>query len=140
MVGLADYVCPDGGSVDEGIAREAFFETIVNLAELGITNFDSLSVDQMQTVLELYVAHAIEARMCNDVGTRIIAVPQSAREAVRVEAQIRDFIRRGVSDALTASRTALETLTRDRVTAFVDRLYVDAFAILQSLGEEAAET
>ncbi|HVX90767.1 MAG TPA: Qat anti-phage system associated protein QatB [Candidatus Paceibacterota bacterium] len=42
FLGLADYVCPDGGSIDEGIAREAFIETIVDLSELGISNLDAL--------------------------------------------------------------------------------------------------
>lgn len=38
FLGLADYVCPDGGSIDEGIAREAFIETIADLAGAGITD------------------------------------------------------------------------------------------------------
>ena len=53
FLGLADYVCPDGGNVDEGIARNAFIETIADLAENGITDLDSLTADQMQTVFEL---------------------------------------------------------------------------------------
>jgi len=140
LLGLADYVCPDGGSVDEGIAREAYFETIVELAELGVTNFDALSTDQMQTVLEIYVTNAIEARLCNDIGTKAVAMPLDARQADRVVAQIRDFVRRGVSDVFTSSRAALDALTSERVTAFIERIYVDAFSVLQSLGEEAAES
>lgn len=34
--GLSDYVCPDGGSIDEGIARSAFIETIADLAAVAI--------------------------------------------------------------------------------------------------------
>jgi hypothetical protein len=46
FLGLMDYVCPEGGSIDESIAREAFVETIADLAENGITNFDTLTADQ----------------------------------------------------------------------------------------------
>jgi hypothetical protein len=140
LLGLADYVCPDGGSVDEGIAREAFMETIVELVELGVTEFDALTTEQIQTVLEVYVTNAIEARLCNDIGTKAISMPRDARQADRVVAQIRDFIRRGVSDALASSRATLDALTRDRASVFIDQIYVDAFSVLQSLGEEAAES
>lgn len=139
FLGLVDYVCPDGGTVDEGIAREAFIETIADLAENGITDLDLLTADQMQTVFELYATHAIEARLCNDIGLKIILVPRDVRAAEQVQAQLRDFIRRGVSDALTAARGALETLTTDRVLEFVGRVYEQAFAILQAIGEAEAD-
>jgi hypothetical protein len=81
FLGLVDYVCPDGGSIDEGIARAAFVETIVNLADAGVTDLDSLTTDQMQTVFELYATNAIEARLCNDIGAKVITLPSDSREA-----------------------------------------------------------
>lgn len=140
FLGLADYVCPDGGSIDEGIARDAFIETIAELAENGITNIDGLTPDQMQTIFELYVTHAIEARLCNDIGTKSIIMPSDASVAASVQAQILDFIRRGVSDALTRARTTIQGLTPDPVLSFVTGIYEQAFAILQSLGDAEAET
>lgn len=139
FLGLADYVCPVGGTVDEGIARDAFIETIANLAENGVTDLDALTADQMQTVFELYVTHAIEARLLNDIGAKTIRVPRDARAAAQVQAQLRDFIRRGVSDALTAARDTLEALTPERVVAFVESVYEHAFTILQAMGEAEAD-
>lgn len=138
FLGLADYVCPDGGSVDEGIAREAFVETIVDLADAGITDLDTLTENQMQTVFELYASNAIEARLCNDIGTKAVMLPASAREAATVQAQLNDFIRRGVADALTAARTAAAALTPDRVLGFVTRIYEQAFDILRIMGDGEA--
>jgi len=135
FLGMVDYVCPDGGTVDEGIARDAFIETIADLAQNGVTNLDVLSVDQMQTVFELYAAHAIETRLCNDIGTNAILFPKDVRAASKVQAQLRDFIRRGVSDALTAARSELQGLTQSRVLGFVNKVYEQAFTILRSLGE-----
>jgi hypothetical protein len=139
FIGLADYICPDGGTIDEGIAREAFIETITELADNGITNIDSLNADQMQTIFELYATHAIEARLCNDIGTKSIIIPADASAAATVQAQLLDFIRRGVSDALTRARTDIQALTPDRVLGFVDGIYEQAFAILQTLGDAEAE-
>ena len=139
FLGLADYVCPDGGSIDEGIAREAFIETITDLAGAGITDLDGLTADQMQTVFELYATNAIEARLCNDIGAKTITLPSDSREAARVQAQLNDFIRRGVADALTTARAAMDALTPDRVLQFVGRIYEQAFGILQIMGDAEAE-
>jgi hypothetical protein len=138
FLGLVDYICPDGGNVDEGIARNAFIETIADLAENGIANLDALTTNQMQTVFELYATHTIEERLCNDIGAKVIILPTDAREATQVQTQLRDFIRRGVADALTVAREAMQALTTDNVHRFVDGVYEQAFAILQSLGEREA--
>lgn len=138
FLGLADYVCPNSGTVDEGIARDAFIETIADLATNGVTDLDSLTADQMQTVFELYATHAIETRLLNDIGTKTILLPRDVRAVEQVQAQLRDFIRRGVSDALVAAQSALQLLTPDRVLGFVGGVYEQAFAILQTLGEAEA--
>lgn len=139
FLGLADYVCPDGGTIDEGIAREAFIETITDLAGAGITDLDGLTLDQMQTVFELYATSAIEARLCNDIGLKTVILPSDSRQAARVQAQLNDFIRRAVADALTTARAAAAALTPDRVLAFVGGIYEQAFGILQIMGDAEAE-
>ena len=135
FLGLVDYVCPDGGSVDEGIAREAFVETIADLAGAGITDLDGLTAEQMQTVFELYATNAIEARLCNDIGSRTITFPSDSRAAARVQAQLHDFIRRGVADALATADVAATALTPETVLGFVEGIYEEAFAILEIMGD-----
>lgn len=135
FVGLVDYICPGAGTVDEGIARESFIETIIELATLGVSDLDALTPDQMQTVFELYATHAIEARLCNDIGMKVITIPADAQAALRVQAQLRDFIRRGVGDALTVARAETPTLTSERVHLFIDSVYESAFGILQVMGD-----
>lgn len=138
FVGLADYICPGAGTVDEGIAREAYIETIIELTTEGLTDLSTFTPDQMQTVFELYATHAIEARICNDIGTKAVTMPADAQAAHRVEAQLRDFIRGGVSDALSKAREATPNLAPKRIQSFVDTVYESAFAILQSLGDAEA--
>lgn len=139
FVGLVDYICPNAGTVDDGIAREAFVETIIELTTLGVTDLDALTPDQMQTVFELYATHAIEARLCNDIGTKAITMPTDAQTALRIQEQLRDFIRNGVSDALTAARTETPELTQDRIHSFVDSVYERSFGILKALGDAEAD-
>lgn len=140
FLGLMDYVCPEGGTVDEGIARDAFIETIADLAENGIADFDSLTADQMQTIFELYAAHAIETRICNDIGMKAITLPADAVQAASVQRQLLDFVRRSVSDSLTQARAAMQALTPERVFGFVTHVYEQAFGIMHTMAEAEAET
>jgi len=139
FVGLADYICPGAGTVDDGIAREAYIETIIELASEGLTDLESFTPDQMATVFELYATHAIEARLCNDIGTKAVTMPTDAQAAHRVEQHLRDFIRGGVSDALTQARSETPTFTPERIQLFVDSVYESAFAILRALGDAEAD-
>jgi len=140
FLGLMEYVCPEGGTVDEGIARDAFIETIADLAESGIADFDTLTAEQMQTIFELYATHAIETRLCNDIGMKAITLPADAAQAASIQRQLLDFVRRSVSDSLTQARAAMQALTPDRVFGFVTRVYEQAYAIMQTMAEVEAET
>jgi len=139
FIGLSDYICPEGGSIDEGISRDAFMETIADLTAAGISNIDGLTPDQIQTVLELYITHAIEARLCNDIGIKAVTFPSDITAAERVQAQLRDFIRRGVSDAVTAVGVNVLSFSREQVMNFVTGVYQSAFDILLQLGEQEAQ-
>jgi len=139
FTGLVDFVCPDGGSVDKGISREAFVETITQLAGAGISDLNALSPEQIQTVFELYASNTIEARICNDIGTRLIVLPQTLGALGSLQSQLRDFIRRAVSDALATAGSVTAALPPDRVLGFVDSVYEQAFSILQTIADAAAE-
>jgi hypothetical protein len=139
FLGLADYVCPESGSVDDGIARDAFIDTIADLAGEGITDFDTLTADQMQTVFEIFATHAIEARIFNDIGKNGVKLPADVAAVTRVQDQLHDFVQRAVSDALASARADAGPLTQARALAYVEGVYEAAFDVLQTLGEAAAE-
>jgi hypothetical protein len=134
FLGILEVVCPDGGAIDDSIAREAFVETIVDLAESGITDLDTLTAAQVQTILELNVAHAIEARLCNDIGAQSIILPQDASVAADIQSQLFEFVERSVSDAFAANHVGT-TMTQEQVTRNIDTLYEQAYSILQSMAE-----
>lgn len=133
FLGIMEVICPDGGAIDDSIAREAFVETIIDLAENGITDFDALTAEQVQTILELNVAHAIEARICNDIGAHAISMPQDAKEAAEIQAQLFEFVGRAVSDSFAANQIA--TISQEQVTRTIDAIYEQSYSILQSMAE-----
>jgi hypothetical protein len=139
FLGIAEYVCPIGGTVDEGIARDAFIDTIADLVDQGISDFDTLTADQMQTVFEMFATHAIEARICNDIGKNSIKLPSDVAAVEHVQAQLHDFVGRAVGDALGAARAAAGTLTQQQALQHVDAVYEAAFEMLQTLGDAESE-
>lgn len=139
FLGLVDHICPDGGTVDEGIAREAFIESMIELADQGFTDLDALTPNQIQTVFEMFATNAIEARLCNDIGTKTVMMPANAQAAIMLQEQLRDFIRNAVSDALAKALEETPVLTQNQVLSFVDSVYERAFGILQVLGDTEAD-
>lgn len=135
FLGIMEVICPDGGSIDDSIAREAFVETIVDLTEHGITDFDALTVAQVQTILELNVAHAIEARICNDIGAQAISLPQDAKQAMEIQSQLFEFVERAVADAFATNQLGSSTVTQDQVTRTIDTVYEQSYFILKSMAE-----
>ncbi len=135
FLGLIDYICPAGGNVDEGIARNAFIETIADLAVEGITDLNGLTEEQLRLIVEIYATHAIESRLCNDIGTKICIAPDNIPLVERAQGQLHDFIRRGVADALNTMQNDFTNLTATDTAKFVDEIYIESFTMLQTLGE-----
>jgi hypothetical protein len=131
---LVDVFCPDGGTIDEAIAREAFVEMIVELAEIGITDVSVLAADRMPDIFELFIVHAIEARIENDIAMKAVSVPDNTAAAQRVQDILCDFVRRAVHDVMTQAPD-FRTLAEDRIKGWVDTVYAQAFELLRILGE-----
>ena len=136
--GMTEFICPPGGSIDESIAREAFIETLADLAESGVSDLEALTPDQMQTVLELNIAHALEARICNDIGTNAIALPESPEAAAAIQEQLFDFVQGSVADAFSATPLG-QGLAAQETQVVIDRIYEQAFGVLQTLADAEVE-
>lgn len=62
---------------NEAIAA-TIVELLADLSNAGITDIDGLTTEQIQTVFELYATHAIEARLCNDIGLKTVRMDELA--------------------------------------------------------------
>jgi hypothetical protein len=131
---LVDVFCPDGGTIDEAIAREAFVEMIIDLSEIGITDVADLGPDRMPEIFELFIAHAIEARIENDIAMKAIILPINTEAAQRVQDILCEFIRRAVHDVVTQAAD-FRRLAEDRIKGWVDSVYAHAFELLRVLGD-----
>ncbi len=139
LTGLMDEVCPAGGSVDEGIARDAFVETIDSLSKDGDISFDEISQEQLQAIFEIYLCKTIEARICNDIGNKSIEIASDIHVIQKIQEQLFDFIRTSVSMATNSIGAISNTVNRDKFDGYVQEIYEKAFSYLEYLGEYAGD-
>jgi hypothetical protein len=138
FIELSDFLCPEGGSVDDGIAREAFIKTIADISEEETLNDDgNLSSGQVQAIFELYMTHTIEDKLLNEIGTNTFFQTQTLEDAELVQDQLHDFIKNNVSDALANTDKKIEGLSQDEIGGFVDSIYESTFTLLASLYQES---
>lgn len=139
FVALTDVLCPDGGSIDEGIARDAFIETIADALDAGIVDVATLTADQMITIFEMFVARSIEGRLHNDIGTKAIAFPASNDAVQTVQDQVHDFIVGRVHDSVHGMRDQLSAVQGSALDAIVNRIYIESFELMQVMAEAMAQ-
>jgi hypothetical protein len=137
FTGLTDVVCRDGGSIDEGIALDAWLETVADLEDLNMTDLAALTPDQMRNIFIAFIAHTIEGRLLQDIGTNGLKVAADLSAIEAFEGQLRDYIRRSVRDSFSSDLSAPASLTDRQIQDIVDRTYKDAWELLETWGDAA---
>lgn len=137
FTGLTDVVCNDGGSIDEGIALDAWLETVADLEEFNIADPAALTPDQMRDVFLSFIAHTIEGRLLQDIGTNGLKVAADLAAIEAFEHQLRDYIRRSVRDSFASDISTPASLTDRQIQEIVDRTYQDAWELLVTWGDAA---
>ena len=137
FTGLTEIVCGDGGSIDEGIALDAWLETVADLEDLNVADTAALTPDQMRDIFLAFIAHTIEGRLLQDIGANGLKVAADLAAIEAFENQLRDYIRRSVRDSFSSDISAPASLTDRTIQEIVDRTYRDAWELLVTWGDAA---
>lgn len=135
FLGLTEVVCQDGGSIDEAIARDAWLETVTELDSFGIENLDELTTAQVQEIFLSFIAHSAEARLYQEIGVNGFKYADGLADIENFDQQFRDYIGRSVRDSFSGDLSTLSRMTDHEIKAVVDKTYLDAWALLELLGE-----
>jgi hypothetical protein len=135
FLGLTDVICRDGGSIDEGMARDAWLETVAEIDSLGVAEITALDSAQMQEIFLAFMAHTIESRLFQEIGVNGLKIAPDLAAIEAFEAQLRSYIRRAVRDSFAGSLAQLSTLSDQEVSATVDQTYRDAWDLLVTWGD-----
>jgi hypothetical protein len=137
FTGLADVVCMDGGSIDEGIALDAWLETVADLEELNVTDPAVLTPDQMRDIFLTFIAHSIEGRLLQDIGVNGLKFAADLAAIEAFENQFRDYIRRSVRDSFSSDISTPASLSDHLIQGIVARTYQDTWDLLVTWGDAA---
>lgn len=134
---LVDAFCPAGGPVDEGIARQAFAETVAQWSEQDLPPIDQLTVDQWQEVLVDFVSHSIELKVFSDIGEKGIEMPANAQQALNIQTELSSVIEGCVRNAFGDNAVGFTTLTDPQISGFMESIYERAWEFIEAVGGES---
>lgn len=136
LIHLMNFVCPDGGKVDEGIARNAYIEAINYLSYLENKKIEDLTAPEYLEIVKVYIVHIIINRLVIDIGNKLFSLPKNASETDHVREQIVDYVKGAVSDAISELDTDVSKIKPSQAKAIVESIYKKSFDIMKESGDK----
>lgn len=135
LIAIADFVCPDGGPQDEGIARNAYITAIEESPEIASIPFEELTSGQMLLIVQKSMVNVVCGRILNDIGNKIIMLPDDIDVAEKLVVQIKEFVTGAISDAVSDLKVDVNNLSQHQSIDIVDEVYRTAFEIMARAGD-----
>lgn len=136
FIRIMDFVCADGGNTDEGIARSAYIEALSAMPDWETKQIETLSPPEFLAFTEIYMADVIQQKIINDIGNKLFSLPNDIASIKNIEAQMKDFIRNTVTDAVSRLNVDIRSIDQQQAQGVVDSVYKTAFDIMASYEEE----
>ena len=136
LLAIADFVCPDGGPQDEGIARNAYITAIEESPEIASIPFEELTAEQMLLIVQKSMANVVCGRILNDIGNKIIMLPDDIDIAEKLVAQIKEFVKGAISDAVSDLKVDVNNLSQHQSIDIVNEVYRTTFEIMARAGDD----
>ena len=86
-------------------------------------------------IVERTMANAIFNRITNDIGNKIILLPQDRAISDNLIVQMKDFVKGAVSDAVISLDIKAGNIRQEDSLRIVDQVYKATFDIMVSAGE-----
>ena len=132
---LTDVFCPNGGPIDQAIAREAWDEAVLELTEIEITDIKDVTADQWQVLVTDFITRTIETKVINDVGNEGISLPQDVGAINQIQNDLHELIKGAVNDGIDGRLNVGNTIAQSEIQSLVTDIYERSFAYLEALEE-----
>jgi len=133
---LLDVMCPVGGTIDEGIAREAFAWAAAEFAQQDLPDIESLDAGQWTEFFVELLSRSIELRVLEEIGAQSM---QSAKDVDAIESCERaahSFIQATVREAVSTTLGEFGSLSAEEIQSLGDRCFEQAFGIWEDMEDE----
>jgi hypothetical protein len=134
---LADFVCSEGGSVDEAIVRAAFCQTLKQEMEDGLADLREANVEQLAGFFERFIVQCVIERISQDGGSLLEQNGVSSAAAFAHVGTFRSLVSVFVRQKLsTRSSRGIEANYNSReINALVRETLQDTIAAVSEWGE-----
>ena len=99
---LTDFVCSDGGSIDEAIVKSAFCQTLKQEMDDGLTDLLDANTEQLASFFEHFIGECVIERLSQDGGSLLEQNGVSAATAFAHMQTLRSLVSVFVSQRLAA--------------------------------------
>ena len=128
---LVDVICPSDGSIDVGIARDAFIETIIIQSD-DIDKDLNFTDEQINTIMIQFISKTISLRLFNDIGTKYDFSELDTVSAIQIQESVDGFIFDSVRNELNNQLSQVDKgIGRNELDPIVSMIYEKAFEILR---------
>lgn len=136
LTSFTEIICKDGGSIDEALAREAWLETIVELADWNLDDLSTLSLEKITTFVITFIALTVEKMIIQSIGNNGFKLPENNKAVANMESQLKSYIRVSVQDSFKADLSNLSRASDTQINDLINKTYEDSWELLEVLGEE----
>lgn len=135
LLTLLEFICPPGGAIDEGVARQAALSTIAELDEAGSGSFEDMTQADRQNFFLDFVANSIESMIMADLGGRGITMPDDVEAVERIQSQLSSFITGCTRGQLANRLEQWPAPTDQEVNQVTSAIYEAAFDLIATAAE-----
>jgi len=135
LLTLLEFICPPGGAIDEGVARQAALNTIGQMEEAGSGSFEDMTQADQQNFFLAFVANSIEGMVMADLGGRGITIPDDVEAVERIQSQLSSFITGCTRGQLANRLEQWPAPTDQEVNQVTSAIYEAAFDLIATAAE-----
>lgn len=133
---LIDMLCPDGGPIDDSVARQAMAIAISDLSEAGVGNFGEMPANELREFFISYVSRSIEIKIFNAIATNAVEASSDVSGVEQIEKWLHDFVIRCVRNRFDAHQIELAKIDENETNDCVNNLYSAVMVMIKQIGEE----
>ncbi|HEV2740630.1 MAG TPA: Qat anti-phage system associated protein QatB [Candidatus Elarobacter sp.] len=132
---IIDAICPSVESIDDDLAREALFDCVLELNDLGIADIAELDEGQMTAFFTRFVCNAIYRRFMIDVSAKGQGRAPTDFAYESLERDVRDFIAAAVEGRVSREIDAGRPLSAAFTESTMKHVFAAAWDIVGALDE-----
>ena len=115
---------------------KAYITAIEESPEIASIPFEELTAEQMLLIVQKSMANVVCGRILNDIGNKIIMLPDDIDVAEKLVVQIKEFVKGAISDAVSDLKVDVNNLSQHQSIDIVNEVYRTAFEIMARVGDD----